>query len=160
MIFPEVLGHEHARTVLARLLASNRLPHAFLFHGPEGVGKGLVARMFATSLVCTEPRSDATACGTCSACRKASHGNHPDVLVVTRLPKSDARVDTGAENEEDDGDDGSPARSGELKPFIIGMDPFQIETISQRLIISSVMVLGGIGLALLGSQGRHRPVKR
>jgi DNA polymerase-3 subunit delta' len=121
VIFPEVLGHVHARTVLARLLASDRLPHAFLFQGPEGVGKGLVARLFATSLVCAQPRSDATACGECQACRKAAHGNHPDILVVTRLPKKDSRADADAEvDDEDDGaDEGAPARSGDLRPFII-----------------------------------------
>ena len=117
MIFPSVLGHERARTVLARILASGRLPHAFLFHGPEGVGKGLVARQFAVSLVCTEPREDASGCGSCPACRKAEHGNHPDVLVVTRLPKKDKRVDADGDDEEDD--DTPAAKVGELRPFIV-----------------------------------------
>ena len=120
MIFPGVLGQERARTVLARLLSSGRLPHAFLFHGPEGVGKGLVARLFANSLVCTRPGEDATGCGSCPACRKASHGNHPDVLVVTRLPKKETRAGDGQEDaEEDDGSDTQPAKGGELRPFII-----------------------------------------
>lgn len=120
MIFPEVLGQDRARAVLARMLASGRLPHALLFHGPEGVGKGLVSRLFATSLVCTQPRHDATGCGACPACRKAAHGNHPDILVVTRLPKKPNREDGEAEDpEEDDVQDASPAKGGELRPFII-----------------------------------------
>lgn len=118
MIFPDVLGHERARTVLARLLASDRVPHAFLFHGPEGVGKGLVARLFAVSLVCTQPGQDGAGCGSCVACRKAAHGNHPDVLVVTRLPKKDKRGD--ASPEDDDGEDDAPTmKGGELRPFIV-----------------------------------------
>ena len=119
MIFPSVLGQDRARTVLARVLVSGRLPHAFLFHGPEGVGKGLVARLFAISLVCTQPGADATGCGSCPACRKASHGNHPDVLVVTRLPKKDKRADADPDDEEDDGDDVPAAKGGELRPFIV-----------------------------------------
>jgi DNA polymerase-3 subunit delta' len=120
VIFPEVLGQGRARTVLARMLASGRLPHALLFHGPEGVGKGLVARLFANSLVCIQPGDDATGCGTCSACRKAAHGNHPDILVVTRLPKKEGREDGGAdERDEDDVDDVPAAKGGELRPFII-----------------------------------------
>jgi len=71
VIFPEILGHERTRAVLSRLLASDRVPHAFLFHGPEGVGKGLVARLFAVSLVCTQPGQDGAGCGSCGACRKA-----------------------------------------------------------------------------------------
>jgi len=120
MIFPGVLGHERARSVLARVLASGRLPHAFLFHGPEGVGKGLVARLFAVSLVCTEPAGDATGCGSCAACRKAAHGNHPDVLVVSRLPKKEKRADAGLEDgDDDDGEDASASKGGELRPFIV-----------------------------------------
>jgi DNA polymerase-3 subunit delta' len=120
VIFPGVLGHERARSVLARVLASGRLPHAFLFHGPEGVGKGLVARLFATSLVCNRPAEDASGCGTCAACRKTAHGNHPDVLVVTRLSKKEKRTDAGvADSDEDDGEDTFASKGGELRPFIV-----------------------------------------
>jgi DNA polymerase-3 subunit delta' len=123
VIFPEVLGNERARTVLARVLASGRIPHALLFHGPEGVGKGLVARLFARALVCTEPGPDGTGCGCCVACRKVSHGNHPDVLLVTRLSKKERRADTGAADAEDGGDDrdddSRQIQGGDLRPFII-----------------------------------------
>lgn len=121
MIFPETLGHDRALTVLARLLGSGRLPHAFLFHGPEGVGKGVVARLFAASLVCTQPLENRTGCGSCPACRKAAHGNHPDLIVVTRLPKKDSQ--SAAEPEEDDdagdGEGGASTKPGELRPFIV-----------------------------------------
>jgi len=120
VIFPEVLGHERVRSVLARLLASGRLPHAFLFHGPEGVGKGLIARLFATSLVCVSAAGDGSGCGTCAACRKAAHGNHPDFLIVTRLPKKDKRAEAGTdEADEDDGDSAPGSKGGELRSFIV-----------------------------------------
>jgi DNA polymerase-3 subunit delta' len=119
VIFPAVLGHERARTILARVIASDRLPHAFLFHGPEGVGKGFIARLFATSLICTQPGTDGAGCGTCPACRKAANGNHPDVLVVTRLPKKEKRADGDLDDDGDDGDDAAPAKAGELRPFIV-----------------------------------------
>lgn len=122
MIFPEVLGHEKARTVLARVLASDRIPHALLLHGPDGVGKGLIARLFARSLVCTQRNSDATGCGSCLACRKATHGNHPDVFLVTRLPKKERQAGAGpADDDADDDrdDDSRETRGGDLRPFII-----------------------------------------
>lgn len=118
-MFPEVLGAERARTLLARVLQSDRIPHALLFHGPEGIGKGWVARLFARSLVCTKPQADGAACGACLGCRKAEHGNHPDIFVVTRLPKKDQRADTSEAQEDDDQDEPSPGKAGELRPFIV-----------------------------------------
>ncbi|MFM9105356.1 MAG: ATP-binding protein, partial [Chloroflexota bacterium] len=48
-----------------------------------GVGKGLVARMFAQALCCeTAGRADpGTPCGACRSCRKITRGTHPDVLT-------------------------------------------------------------------------------
>ena len=42
-----ILGHEKPITRLRTLLAENRLPHALLFAGPDGVGKLRVARTLA-----------------------------------------------------------------------------------------------------------------
>ena len=120
MIAPEVLGHEHARTVLARLLASGRLPHAFLFHGPEGIGKGRVALALAQALVCESPTAQGEACGTCLGCTKASHGNHPDLMITTRLPKKEKRGPGRGGEEPDEEDDGVPETgSGDLRSFIV-----------------------------------------
>jgi DNA polymerase-3 subunit delta' len=94
VIFPEILGHERPREVLAKILASGRVPHALLFHGVEGVGKRTVALRLAASLLCDAPHADSReACGVCAACRKAAHGNHPDLLLVTRLPKEGSEED-------------------------------------------------------------------
>ena len=97
MIFAEILGHERPRQVLAKILASGRVPHALLFHGVEGVGKRTVAMRLAASLLCDAPRQG-EACGSCAPCRKAAHGNHPDLFVVTRLPK-DGSDDDGGDGE-------------------------------------------------------------
>jgi DNA polymerase-3 subunit delta' len=83
------------------------------------VGKGLIARLFAVSLVCTQPGEDASGCGSCPACRKAAHGNHPDVLVVTRLQRKEKRPEADLEDDEDDGEDTPPVKGGELRPFIV-----------------------------------------
>jgi DNA polymerase-3 subunit delta' len=58
------------------------LHHAYLFAGPEGVGKGMAARLLAQAANCE--RDDADACGACPSCRKIARGVHPDVLVVER----------------------------------------------------------------------------
>lgn len=54
----------------------DRLPHAMLFVGPEGVGKHLLAFAFSKTLLCRQ--SDAEACGVCDACVQFGSGSHPD----------------------------------------------------------------------------------
>jgi DNA polymerase-3 subunit delta' len=96
VIFSDILGHARPREILAKILASGRVPHAFLFHGAEGLGKRAVAMRLAASLLCEAPRPEThEACGACSACRKVDHGSHTDLLVVTRLAKEGSDEDEG-----------------------------------------------------------------
>jgi DNA polymerase-3 subunit delta' len=46
-----VIGHEKQKTHLQKLLADGALPHAYLFAGPEGVGKRMMAEDIAAVLV-------------------------------------------------------------------------------------------------------------
>lgn len=54
MRFPKVLGQRRADAVLDGILRTGRVPSALLFHGMEGVGKGLMAREFARALAAGE----------------------------------------------------------------------------------------------------------
>ncbi len=78
MTFDQILGHEHQKEVLRRGLASGRIAHAYLFSGPEGIGKRLMAMALARAIVCLEQRG----CGHCQACRKIDHQNHPDLHIL------------------------------------------------------------------------------
>jgi len=60
---------------------SGRLSHAYLFRGPDGVGKQLCAKLFAAHLNCENPAPEG-GCGACPSCRKYLSGNHPDITVV------------------------------------------------------------------------------
>ena len=66
MTFDQILGHDRQKEILSRSLASGRLAHAYLFSGPDGVGKRLMALALARAIVCHEQRG----CGNCLACRK------------------------------------------------------------------------------------------
>jgi DNA polymerase-3 subunit delta' len=85
-----IVGHEHAIDLLRRALAAQRVRHAYLFTGPEHIGKTLLAQRFAQTLLCTggpDPRvAPQSPCGTCLACRKVIHGNHPDLHFISRAP--------------------------------------------------------------------------
>lgn len=82
----EVVGAERAHATLERALASGRMSHAYLFTGPEGVGKTTMALAFAQALLCPRRAPGATEpCGDCVSCRKVASGNHPDLLIIEPL---------------------------------------------------------------------------
>jgi DNA polymerase III subunit delta' len=86
----DIVGHDHAIRTLQRAIASQRVRHAYLFTGPEYIGKTLLARRLAQTLLCTggsDPKlSPQNPCQTCLACRKVLHNNHPDVHYIARPP--------------------------------------------------------------------------
>lgn len=90
-LFSLLEGQDTAREILARSLARDRVHHAYMFEGPEGVGKFLAALALAQALVCERRVATGTrACATCSACERAvlrdgeRRPRHPDVAVVGR----------------------------------------------------------------------------
>lgn len=80
MPFREILGHAKPLAILRRALERDRLPHAYLFVGPEGVGKRTVALALARAIQCRESANDF--CGRCADCIRVTHRNHPDVRVL------------------------------------------------------------------------------
>jgi DNA polymerase-3 subunit delta' len=94
-----VLGQAAAVTTLRRALASGRVHHAYLFDGPDGVGKELAAFGLAQALVCeTRAPGGDKACGACSACTRAApraeqrRPVHPDVVVLERALYEPAQI--------------------------------------------------------------------
>ena len=85
-----IIGHQQIVEQLQRTVASDRIAGAYLFYGPEGVGKETVARYFAQLILCqqgAQPGSPPVTgkgqvCGTCLACRKVDSGNHPDLQII------------------------------------------------------------------------------
>lgn len=84
----DMVGHDHAIHTLRRAIISQRVRHAYLFTGPEHIGKTLLARRFAQTLLCTGGPDPLVAppqpCQTCLSCRKVLHDNHPDVHYISR----------------------------------------------------------------------------
>ncbi|WP_303722627.1 DNA polymerase III subunit delta' [Malonomonas rubra] len=78
MTFDSIIGHEPQKNILRRALQNNRVAHAYLFEGPDGIGKRLVALALARALLCDSGRG----CGVCPTCRKVDHNNHPDIHLL------------------------------------------------------------------------------
>jgi len=90
-ILATLLAQDTAKETLERALARQRVHHAYLFDGPEGVGKERAALGLAQALVCERRASGGSAaCGECSACVRVAirEGDarplHPDVVVLER----------------------------------------------------------------------------
>lgn len=86
MSWRELTEHKAIAEQLRRSLQRGRLAHAYLFTGPRGCGKELVARTLAQALNC--PKKDHEACGQCDSCRRIEEGVHPDVYWVRPESKS------------------------------------------------------------------------
>lgn len=94
----QVVGQAGAKRVLAAALRSGRVHHAWIFHGPAGVGKFTAAYAFAAALL--DPTTAAGLTGEVAPepgsavqelCRT---GNHPDLHVVTKELAAISRKDS------------------------------------------------------------------
>ncbi len=82
-MFSNIISHTRQIDQLKKALASGRLPNAYIFSGPSGIGKRLVADALAQAALCERAEKDIQdACGTCTACRKFTSRNHPDFFIV------------------------------------------------------------------------------
>src|SRR5688572_22102788 len=74
-----IIGHTAALSALDRAIESGHPAHAWLFTGPEGIGKRAIAIEFAAALNCA---AAAKPCGECRSCRDTFGSQHPDVELV------------------------------------------------------------------------------
>jgi len=77
MTFGEIYGHGKQIAILKSAMAKDRIAHAYLFYGMEGIGKRTTAAVFARALNCG---AEDPPCDICPSCRKAEHKNHSDII--------------------------------------------------------------------------------
>jgi len=83
MIWNHLCGHHEQVAMFRRAIGRGRAAHAYLFVGPGGIGKRLVAQGIAQSLFCRATSDeDLEACGVCPSCKQVQAGTHPDLLMV------------------------------------------------------------------------------
>jgi DNA polymerase-3 subunit delta' len=96
--FAEIVGQDRAIRVVRRALAAGTVPHAWLFFGPEGVGKFKTALAVAKALLCGQTAAD-DFCGSCTDCGRVDNEAHPDVLVLRAESKKGDREGVGGGQE-------------------------------------------------------------
>jgi DNA polymerase III subunit delta' len=94
-----LIGQPRVETLLSRALQRDRVSHAYLFLGPEGVGKHTAAMLLAQALNCEQLPAPGEAghpglrpCGVCDSCRRIAADNHPDVRVLTPQTRSGQNI--------------------------------------------------------------------
>lgn len=76
--FAQLIGQEQAIELLTQAVSQNRVAPAYLFAGPDGVGKSLAARCFIEQLFYSNvPNQDQQ-----QLQKRLQLGNHPDLLWV------------------------------------------------------------------------------
>ena len=81
MSLKDIFCQDKAISILQRALAADKSAHAYIFTGPEGVGKFTTALQWAKLLLCENPVGQsgrADSCGLCESCRLLEADSHPD----------------------------------------------------------------------------------
>ena len=78
MPFSKIQGHEKIVTHLKNVYDCNYIPSAYMFIGPDGIGKTTIVKEFARLINCEE----ALPCGKCNNCKLFEQLSHPDFLVI------------------------------------------------------------------------------
>jgi DNA polymerase-3 subunit delta' len=94
MSFSQIRGLDASIEVLKSALECRRIPASYLFLGPEGIGKSLVARTFAKAVNCLDG-AGIDSCDKCVSCRKIDGNNHPDVHLIPPAGQPGVEGDSG-----------------------------------------------------------------
>lgn len=77
-----IIGHKKQFSLLKNLFVLGELPHAFLFSGPESIGKKKVAIEFAKFINCVKDDCKKKPCNKCHSCIAIEKNYFPDLLIV------------------------------------------------------------------------------
>jgi len=80
--FGQIRGQARVVELLRRQVAQGRVPHAYLFTGPAGVGKHTTGLALAAAMNCDQAPGEG--CGACATCERIGAGLHPDVVTLAR----------------------------------------------------------------------------
>ncbi len=75
-----LISHENVVKTLINAINQDKVAHAYLFVGSQGIGKKTLAKTFAQALFCVE--GTGVPCGHCNSCKRIVAGNYPDFHIT------------------------------------------------------------------------------
>lgn len=88
MSFKSISCQDRVIELFQNAIINDRLAHAYIFAGQEGIGKTLFSRELAKAIFCKHPGTGA--CDTCHHCQRISSNNFSDLFLI--LPEKNSRV--------------------------------------------------------------------
>jgi len=79
--FDDVIGQPHIITTIKNSIKSGKIPHAYLFTGPRGVGKTSLARILAKAVNCIQGPTE-NPCDVCENCVAINSNSFVDVIEI------------------------------------------------------------------------------
>lgn len=77
--FDNLYGQDSIKNILIESIKSNKISHAYIFHGPRGTGKTSTAKIFAKTINCTN-NHDGVPCNKCNSC--LNFNDSPDIIEI------------------------------------------------------------------------------
>ena len=90
MSFRNIVGQKNVTEVLEESIVRDRIGHAYLFYGADGIGKYTVAEAFAKRIMCMNPQ-DGENCMQCEACVLNKNSTNPDLNIID-VPEGKASI--------------------------------------------------------------------
>jgi DNA polymerase-3 subunit delta' len=84
-MFRNIIAQNKAKKIITEQIKNNKIPHAYLFIGEDGIGKKKTALEFAKILNCTindYSKTDIGACNHCAACEMINKDSYPDLHMI------------------------------------------------------------------------------
>ncbi len=81
-MFEDIIGNPKTKEILKGIIIANRVSHSYMFLGPEGIGKKLIAKDFAKAILCLEKSKTIPICNKCKSCIEISSSNNPDFIYI------------------------------------------------------------------------------
>lgn len=142
--FSQIRGNADILRHLQNAIKNGAVSHAYIFEGPQGTGKKLLANTFAKALQCESP--SAPPCLSCVSCRRFENHNHPDIIYVKPAKTKSIGVDDIREQVN---------RDAEIKPYEYPYKIFLIDAAdtmtaaAQNALLKTIEEPAGYGVFLL-----------